>query len=211
MIASGLVVLGLLLNTPQDAQQGAEQNEPGPSDTQQNTASPPAAEQAQETPFSVQEGDTTYYGATSSGVGVAVLKVASEPYLIGGMGEPVRAGGTFVIVTVAVFNSQSSAITMDNGLFDILDPNGNVYSASAQNMQVDPANDLFLAQINPGITKTGQVVFDVPTTLNLDDLQLRFRGGMTGDSANLPLKVNSTIRQMATPTESSTQTPASSY
>jgi hypothetical protein len=55
--------------------------------------------------------------------------------------------------------------------------------------------------MNPGITKTGQIVFDVPENLGMDDLRLRFRGGMTGDSAILPLRVNSVVVQAPVPRE----------
>lgn len=80
---------------------------------------------------------------------------------------------------------------MNESLFEIMDSAGNVYSASEKSMEVGTNNNLFLAQINPGITKNGIIVFDVPRTLGIDDLRLRFRGGMTGDSAVIPLKVNS--------------------
>jgi len=204
-ILFGLFLLGAILNKQQDTS-----NTP---DARQNTVTAPdGGTMAEQQPrFSVEEGNTTYYGVTSSDVGVAVLSIASGPYMLGAMSQPIGADGKFIMVTVAIFNGQNSAITMDTGLFEILDSVGNVYSASAQSMEVASASNLFLAQINPGVTKTGQIIFDVPKNLALDNLKLEFRGGMTGDSADIPLTVDSTARQMSSPSESSTETPQSSY
>ena len=155
---------------------------------------------AQQSAFSVTNGNTTYYGTIASDVGVAVLGLRDVgPYLSGGFEELVKADGKFIIVSVAISNRQNTAITMNTSLFEILDSNGDVYSASEKSMEVGTSNDLFLAQINPGVTKTGLVVFDVPQTLSLDNLRLRFRGGMTGDSAILPLKVDSVEQPAAAP------------
>jgi cell division septation protein DedD len=155
-----------------------------------------ASDQTQHPAFSATLGDTTYYGAVSSYVGVAILNVKSGPGLIS-FGRFERADGKLIIVAVAIHNGQNTAITMNTGLFKIVDSYGNVYSTSEKSIEVD--HDLFLAQINPGITKTGQIVFDVPENLSMDNLWLRFRGGMTGDSATVALKVNSTVMQAPAP------------
>lgn len=42
------------------------------------------------------------------------------------------------------------------------------------------------------VTKVGMVIFDVPRSLGLDSLQFRFRGGMTGETGQLPLNVQAT-------------------
>src|ERR1035437_2340618 len=155
-----------------------------------------ASDQTQHPAFSATRGDTTYSGAVSSYVGVAILNVKSGPGLIS-FGRFERADGKLIIVAVAIHNGQNTAITMNTGLFEIVDSYGNVYSTSEKSIEVD--HDLFLAQINPGITKTGQIVFDVPENLSMDKLWLRFRGGMTGDSATVALKVNSTVMQAPAP------------
>jgi TonB family protein len=121
-----------------------------------------------------------------------------------GFGSLVRADGNFILVSVAIRNGQNTAITMDTNLFEIVDSSGNIYSASEKSMEVEPDSDLFLAKINPGVTKVGRIVFDVPTNLSMDNLRLRFRGGMTGDSAILVLRVNSIVRQAPAPPEATT-------
>jgi len=144
-----------------------------------------------QTSFSVTSAGTTYYGSISSDVGVVILQISSSPYLFS-FGEPQRADGKFILVRVAIHNGQNTAITMNTSLFEIVDPATNVYSASEKSLEL--SDDLFLAQINPGVTKIGQVVFDVPADLDAGNLRLRFRGGMTGESAVLPLKVNSVTK-----------------
>jgi hypothetical protein len=188
-----------------DTEQSAKQDPEPPSDSQQTPAHPPTVgrEQAQEPPFSAVEGDTTYHGVSSSDVGVAVLKVTSGQILLGI--EPIKADGKFIIVGVAIFNAQNTAITMDTGLFEILDSNGNVYSASERSAGLGATDNLFLAQLNPGIMKTGEIVFDVPQNVTMDNLLLRFRGGMAGETATLPLRVDSTVQQTAAPSDPNTR------
>ncbi|MGP8269888.1 MAG: DUF4352 domain-containing protein [Terracidiphilus sp.] len=162
-----------------------------------------ASEQTQRPVFSVTSGNLTYHGAVSSDVGVAILGVNSGPYMMG-FGNAVRADGKFINIAVAIRNGQNTAITMNTSLFEIVDSYGNVYSASEKSMEVEPESDLFLAQINPGVTKTGRILFDVPASLSMDNLRLRFRGGMTGDTGTVALKVNSTLMEAPAPPETTT-------
>jgi TonB family protein len=169
-----------------------------------------ASQSSDDTPepkFSVTYNNVVYYGAMSSDVGVAILNVESGKYMAGELGME-RADGKFINVTVAIMNHQNTAITMDTGLFEILDSGGNVYSASEKSMELGPNGNLFLAQINPGVTKTGQVIFDVPESLSLEDLSLRFRGGMTGDSTILALSVNSKVNELPSPEPAAAPVPA---
>ena len=146
---------------------------------------------ASPTPYSVKVGGRTYAGAYASNVGVAVLGVASQPFLFTDLGQS-QPDGKYVIVQVAVTNQQNSEITMDNNLFELVSSDGTVYSSSSKSMEVGERNNLFLAAINPGLTKVGMVIFDVPASLRLDSLQFRFRGGMTGETSQLPLNVQAT-------------------
>jgi hypothetical protein len=127
-------------------------------------------------PYSVTVGGRTYTGAYASNVGVAVLGVASQPFLFTDLGQS-QPDGKYVIVQVAVTNQQNSEITMDNGLFELVSSDGTVYSSSSKSMEVGERNNLFLAAINPGLTKVGMVIFDVPRSLRLDSLQFDFGAG----------------------------------
>jgi hypothetical protein len=207
IVALSLIGLGALARLGRDTWPNPQAEKR----TQQTETNSVAEEEnkAQQPVFNWIDGDTTYHGAMASNVGVAVIGIKSGPFLIGNPWNPatawgvggVRANGKFIIVTVGIYNRQSSAVTMDSGLFKILDSNGNEYSASQERMEVGSGSNLFLAQINPGMTNTGEIVFDVPENLSLDNLKLRFRGGMTGDSADLALKVNSTVKQVPPPPE----------
>ena len=175
------------------------------STSSRSSSSVPTSDAPSQQTFSVTDASTTYYGALASNVGVAVLGLRDAgPYLSGSFEQVAKADGKFILVGVAISNRQNTAITMDPNLFEILDSNSNVYSASEKSLEVGTSHDLFLARINPGVTKTGVVVFDVPQTLGLDGLRLSFRGGMTGESAVLPLKVNSLERPAPLPSSPAT-------
>jgi Domain of unknown function (DUF4352) len=90
---------------------------------------------------------------------------------------------------VAVTNYQNSEITLSNSEFELIAPDGTQYASSVKSMEVGERNSLFLAGLNPGLTKEGVVIFDIPESVEASGLQLRFHGGMTGDSEVLPLTV----------------------
>lgn len=192
------IIAAVLILHGSSSSENSDSNSSTPTSAPAST--PTSNQPAQQPTFSLTSGNATYYGAMTSNVGVAILGVRDiGQYLSSGWGDATRADGKFIAVGVGINNRQNTAITMDTGLFELLDSSGNVYSASEKSMEVAENNNLFLAQINPGVTKAGLIVFDVPQNLGLDGLQLKYRGGMTGDSAILPLKVNSTVQQAAEP------------
>lgn len=52
-----------------------------------------------------------------------------------------------------------------------------------------------VGNLNPGVTRCGLIIFEVPRNLSRDNLTLRFRGGVTGNYVDLPLMVNSSVKQ----------------
>lgn len=88
---------------------------------------------------------------------------------------------------VSITNLQRDEITMSMSLFKLISPDGVEYSTSEKSMEIGGDESLFLKGINPGLTKTGVVRFEVPTTVEVSSLRLKFRGGMTGEDATLPL------------------------
>jgi hypothetical protein len=154
------------------------------------SAEAPFDQSESEAPFIIRAGGHSYRGSEASNVGVAVLGVSSSRVVQSFKGfEP--ADGIFIFVTVGISNQQTTQITMSNSLFEIVDEDGNVYSSSSKSMEVDKGSDLFLAGINPGVSKQGVVVFDVSPAIVKQRLKLRFRGGMTGETTELPLEVQS--------------------
>ena len=200
LLLGALFLIGIMPKSPSGSQRAEGASQPPDSGSEQSTV-------LEQPTFSVTNNNVVYYGAISSDVGVAILNVQSGKLLMGDLGME-QADGKFISVSVAISNRQNTAITMDPNLFEILDSNGNVYSTSEKSMDVPTGSNLFLAQINPGIIKIGQIIFDVPQSLNLDDLQLRFSGGMTGDSAVLPLKVNSKTNEPPKPDAATAPIPA---
>jgi hypothetical protein len=81
-----------------------------------------------------------------------------------------------------------TASTVDTNLFNIVQ-SGNKYSAdaTATTYDNDSNNDMFLTQLNPNVSMTGNLVFDVPANLT-NGLQLQLSGGMTsGETATVQL------------------------
>ena len=99
--------------------------------------------------------------------------------------------GQFAIVKVIVANEQKDAITVDSNSFELVDFKGRVYSSSPRAQIAydieNQGNDSFLAQLNPGMLHKFVYVFDVPTHFNEFTLNLRARGGFTGNKVVMPL------------------------
>ena len=124
----------------------------------------------------------------ASHVGVAVLDVRSSPVFNSGY-ELSRADGKYVMVAVAVTNYQNSEITLSNAEFELFGADGTQFASSVKSIEVGERNSLFLAGLNPGLTKQGAVIFDIPESVDVSSLRLRFHGGMPGESEELPLTV----------------------
>lgn len=135
------------------------------------------------------EGKGKFQGKWASNVGVAIVDI-KETKSIKSAFDTTQAGGKFIIVVLTVSNEQKDAITFSSSLVKLVDTNGREYSASSEGNTALTFNNketLFLKSINPGITASGNIAFDIPTNLTVKDLKLVFRGGMTGDEADLPL------------------------
>jgi hypothetical protein len=110
---------------------------------------------------------------------------------VGGQYANEKAQGVFKIVNVSVTNNQKDAITLDANSFKLVDDKGRqfTYSSSGQTalgMTDNTVVDFFLKQLNPGLTQTGKIVFDVPT--DAKGLTMKARGGMTGDEITLKVE-----------------------
>lgn len=83
------------------------------------------------------------------------------------------------------------AITLDASSFKIIDDKNHecTYSTQAQTTK-EIANggesDFFLKQLNPCLTQSGKIVFDIPA--DAQSLVLKARGGMTGKEITLKLR-----------------------
>lgn len=101
------------------------------------------------------------------------------------------AQGVFKIVEISITNNQKDAITVDANSFKLVDDQGREFTYSVQaQTALDIANgntlDFFLKQLNPGLTQTGKIVYDVPK--DAKGLVLKARGGMTGKEITLKVE-----------------------
>ena len=70
--------------------------------------------------------------------------------------------GNFVIVDVVFKNNGKEAVTLDSSSLVILDDKGRENETDPDASMYVPTNqDLFLNQVNPGVTKQGRVIFDI--------------------------------------------------
>jgi hypothetical protein len=78
----------------------------------------------------------------------------------GQFGETKR--GNFVIVDFNFTNNSSEAVTLDSATVALMDSGGNKSEADPDTFGYNPANkDIFLENVNPGVTRQGQVIFTV--------------------------------------------------
>ena len=79
-----------------------------------------------------------------------------------GFGEQ-KSANQFLIVNVTVKNIGKEALAMDNGNFVAIDGNGNKYDPKAVFTPVNGVKAFSIVdKINPGLSQSGVVVFEVP-------------------------------------------------
>lgn len=83
----------------------------------------------------------------------------------------------YLLIKVKVSNNDKETRTIDTSLFKLKDAEGKEYSAMAEaDMYVNTDNSFFLAQVNPGTSKSGYIVFEIPK--NLKGLKLQVSSGL---------------------------------
>lgn len=69
----------------------------------------------------------------------------------------------FVMVKVKVKNNDKESRTIDTNLFKIKDNQGREFSADVEaDIYVNNNSSFFLEQVNPGTSRTGYIVFEIP-------------------------------------------------
>ena len=70
--------------------------------------------------------------------------------------------GNFVIVDFLFQNNGNEAVTLDSSSVTLVDRQGRESQVDTDNPSyVDPNKDVFLQQVNPGVSREGQVIFTV--------------------------------------------------
>lgn len=92
------------------------------------------------------------------------------------------AQSQYTIVNVTVRNEKNEAVTVDNNFFKLLSGERTYDSDGTAGIYANEDADFFLTSVNPGVSLTGNVVFDVPADLESPQLQVQtgFFGTETG-------------------------------
>lgn len=100
-------------------------------------------------------------------------KLIEKQYL-----DPIKTDGKFIIVDVTVGNQDKEARFVDGEMFRLVDKDGTEFSTKSEADMYINDGDLgfFLQEINPKMSKTGKVAFEVPA--DATDLQLQVSSGL---------------------------------
>jgi RNA polymerase subunit RPABC4/transcription elongation factor Spt4 len=127
----------------------------------------------------------------SSDVTIKVVTVEDKQE-VGNKFTKEKAQGIYKIVEVSLTNNQKDAITVDANSFKLIDDKSRefTYSSDAQIAfdigENEGNSDFFLQSLNPGLTLTGKIVFDVP--IDAKGFVLKARGGMMGKEITLKVE-----------------------
>lgn len=73
-----------------------------------------------------------------------------------------KKDGSFVIVDFNFTNGNKEAVTLDSESFRLIDSEGREFEVDTDTYEyVEPGKDIFLDQVNPGVSKEGEVIFTV--------------------------------------------------
>lgn len=137
----------------------------GDESTKPTATTPQSAEQNQESAKTEEAKPTTYKLNQEVKVG-NLSYVASEIKKTTSIGNEFLNKKTeeqFVLVKVKVKNNDKEARTVDTNLFKVKDNQGREFAADAEaDMYVNSNANFFLEQVNPGTSRSGYVVFEIP-------------------------------------------------
>ncbi len=70
--------------------------------------------------------------------------------------------GNFVVVDFAFTNNGTEPVTLDGESLSLIDGEGRTFKTDTETFgYIDPAKDIFLDQVNPGVSQQGEVIFTV--------------------------------------------------
>lgn len=150
VVAVGLALVGCGASAPAP---GAGSSAPAASDPASTEPAAAPAEEAQPTVGQVVSVDGWDFTVVS--VGAAQEAVGSGPL-------SADAQGVYVPVSVTITNTASEAQLLTSDAVAIVDANGAEYSADSTAAIYDESAIEVFGEVNPGITLTGPVYFDVP-------------------------------------------------
>jgi hypothetical protein len=126
----------------------------------EDTANAPAGSPAEEAP--AEERPTVPIGETLTvgNVSWQVTNARQANQLTSEFQEPKQ--GNFVVVDFVFTNNGDEAVTLDSESLALLDGEGRTFQTDPDTFgYIDPSKDIFLNQVNPGVTQQGEVIFTV--------------------------------------------------
>ena len=104
----------------------------------------------------------------------------------GQFGEMKR--GNIVIVDFTFMNNSSEAVTLDSASLSLIDSSGNKSEVNPEYSSYVPANkDIFLENVNPDVTRPGEVIFTVASGASGFKLQVADTNAFSGKNGNVDL------------------------
>jgi len=99
------------------------------------------------------------------------------------------AQGVFNIITLTIKNVGKETVTIDSSMLKIVDSEGRTFDRSIDGQTAKGLTqgtvDLFLQQVQPGLSVTGDIVFDLPD--DVTGLKLLVKGSMFGSEKKISL------------------------
>src|SRR5215217_879667 len=103
--------------------------------------------------------------------------------------------GRFVVVNFTFTNNRNEEVTLDPEMHMVLkDRTGREFGTDVDSWEYVPTNlDIFLEPVNPGISKNGRVIYQVPPdawgfTLKLDDVEFWEEESAVFDLSGMPVR-----------------------
>lgn len=106
-------------------------------------------------------------------------EIASDNQFI----ESAKTNGQFIIIEIEAFNNDKETRMVDSNMFKMADDQGREFEPTSDidvMMALDGAMDFFLQDINPGLSKTGKLVFELPADATSYSLEVSSGFGWSG-------------------------------
>ena len=95
--------------------------------------------------------------------------------------DSLQTEGKFLVVDITVQNNDKEARFIDGEMFRVLDADGTEFSAKSEaDMYINDDMGFFLSEVNPKMSKTGKVAFEVPAETGELQLQVSSGFGFSG-------------------------------
>jgi hypothetical protein len=168
IIILGLVVIGII----------GSAGKKGQSSTSNSNSTPEATKATAKVGETVQDGDLAF-------TATAVTTANS----LGNSYTSSKAQGIFYVVTLKIENKGKETKTVDSSMITLTDSQGRKFDRSIEGQTAKGLSqgkvDLFLQQVQPGLSVTGDIVFDIPK--DATGLKLLVKGSFFGAGQSIDL------------------------